>query len=235
MNKLMEVKDLGFSYGRNKVLEGINFTVEDGDYLGIIGPNGSGKTTLIKILLGILEPCQGQVRYNKNLLAGSQPGYLPQNTYGYDKLFPATVGEVVATGLLARKKFPRFYNKADHRKVDAILEKLKIASLKNRRIGNLSGGQEQRVLLARSLISEPKLLVLDEPSSGLDPKIREDLYKSLEQLNREGSSIIVISHDLLTIDNYINKVLFINRGVIFFGDYGEFKNSEDGISYLNGK
>ncbi len=227
MNNILTVKDLNFKYGKNQILKNINFEVEKGDYLGIIGPNGSGKTTLIKILLGLMGPYEGEINYNKDLLGENFLGYVPQKTFENDKLFPATVKEIVATGLLSQKKGFKFYTKADYQKVDYILNKLKIEDLKDRKVGNLSGGQQQRVLLARSMISEPKLLILDEPTSALDPEIREEFYRILKELNKEGVNIILISHDLVSIENYINKILFLDRKVIFYGDYEEFKHSEE--------
>lgn len=233
MNNILTVKNLNFKYGKNLLLKDINFQVEKGDYLGVIGPNGSGKTTLIKILLGILETYEGEIKYNKKFLGENFLGYVPQKTFGNDKLFPATVKEIVATGLLSQKKGFKFYTKSDYEKVDYILHKLKIEDLKNKKIGNLSGGQQQRVLLARSMVAKPSVLILDEPTSALDPEIREEFYKTLKELNKERVSIILISHDLLSIENYINKVLFLNRKVIFYGDYEEFKDSEEINIYFN--
>mgnify|MGYP000853086425 CR=1 FL=1 len=227
MNNILTVKNLNFKYGKNPVLKDINFGVNEGDYLGIIGPNGSGKTTLIKILLGLIGPYEGEIKYNRELLGENFLGYIPQKTFGNDKLFPATVREIVATGLLSQKKGLKFYTKEDYKKVDSILYKLKIEDLKNRKIGNLSGGQQQRVLLARSMVAEPSILILDEPTSALDPEIRDEFYKILKELNQEGISIIFISHDLMSIDNYINKILFLDRKVIFYGNYERFKHSEE--------
>ena len=234
MNSIITIKDLNFRYGKNQILKNISFQVEEGDYLGIIGPNGSGKTTLITILLGLLAPYEGEINYNKDLLGENFLSYVPQKTFANDKLFPATVKEIVATGLLSQKKTFKFYTKADYKKVDYILEKLRIEDLKNKKIGNLSGGQQQRVLLARSMVAEPSLLILDEPTSALDPEMREEFYKILKEINKEGVSIILISHDLVSIENYINKILFLDRRVIFYGDYERFKDSE-GINRYFGR
>ncbi|NMA86723.1 MAG: ABC transporter ATP-binding protein [Tissierellia bacterium] len=227
MNNILEVKNLNFYYGKNPILKDINFQLETGDYLGIIGPNGSGKTTLIKILLGLIGSYDGEVKYKEELLGKNFLGYVPQKTFGADKLFPATVKEIVATGLLAHKKGIKLYTKEDYKKVDSILAKLKIEDLKNRKIGNLSGGQQQRVLLARSMVAEPSILILDEPTSALDPEIRDEFYRILKELNEEGVSVILISHDLMSIDNYINKILFLDRTVIYYGAYERFKVSEE--------
>ncbi len=131
MNNILTVNNLSFKYGKNLILKDINFQLSEGDYLGIIGPNGSGKTTLIKILLGLIGPYEGEINYNKDLLGGEKfLGYVPQKTFGNDKLFPATVKEIVATGLLSQKKGLKFYNKEDYKKVDNVLNKLKIEDLK---------------------------------------------------------------------------------------------------------
>ena len=174
MNNILTVDNLNFSYGKNQILKDISFEIEEGDYVGIVGPNGSGKTTLIKILVGLIDSNRGQVKFHDEAVKGNSIGYVPQSAIERDKLFPATVREIVATGLLSQKGGLKFYSREDYRKVDSIIRKLEIEDLKGRKIGNLSGGQIQRVLLARAMVSEPKILFLDEPTSALDPKIRED-------------------------------------------------------------
>lgn len=232
MSNFLSVKNLCFAYGRNYVLENINFNLSAGDYLAIIGPNGSGKTTLIKLLLGLLDPSAGEIKYQPNLLNQGALSYIPQRSPNHDQLFPATVQEIVATGLLASKRRFKFYTKKDYQAVDAILRKLRIEDLKLRKISSLSGGQQQRVLLARSMVSEPRLLILDEPTSALDPEIRESFYRILQDLNSEGVTIILISHDLSSVDKYIDKILFLDRTVIYFGPYANFKRSQAISRYL---
>ncbi len=233
-NKILTVKDLNFEYGKIKILNNLNFELDAGDYLGIIGPNGSGKTTLIKVLLGLLSPVSGEVVYHQNIIEDKALGYVPQKTFGDHHNFPATVKEIVRTGLLANKGLLKFYNQKDNDLVMEILERLKIDDLSQRKIGELSGGQQQRVLLARSLVSNPKLLILDEPTSALDPEIREDFYTVLEEINKSGVTIILISHDLGAIEKYLTKVLLLDRKILFFGSQNEFENSMAFNKYAGG-
>ncbi len=232
MNSIITVENLNFSFSKTRILKDINFQVEEGDYVAIVGPNGSGKTTLIKILLGLIGPYEGQIKFKQYIVDKNLIGYIPQNTIEKDRLFPATVKEIVATGLLAQKGVFKFYSKEDYEKVDDILKKLRIGDLKNRKIGSLSGGQIQRTLLARALVSKPRILFLDEPTSALDPKIREDFYNILNEINKEGVTIILVSHDLFSIKEYVNKVLYLNREIIFYGSYDEFQNSKEMAKYF---
>lgn len=232
MNRVITVEGLNFSFGKNQILKNISFQIEEGDYVGIIGPNGSGKTTLIKILLGLIGPYEGEIIFNDEIMKKGSIGYVPQSAIERDRLFPATVEEIVATGLLSQKRGMKFYSKEDYRKVDNILERLGIGHIKNRKIGNLSGGQIQRTLLARAMVSRPNILFLDEPTSALDPKIRENFYSILKEINGEGLTIILISHDILSIKKYINKVLYLNREIIFYGPYDQFKSSKEIGQYL---
>lgn len=228
-NKILTIKDLNFSYGKIKILNNLNFELNKGDYLGIIGANGSGKTTLIKVLLGLLSPESGEVVYHQNIIEDNALGYVPQKTFGNHHNFPATVKEIVRTGLLANKGRLKFYNKEDSEKVIKTLESLKILDLKDRKINELSGGQQQRVLLARSLVSKPKLLILDEPTSALDPEIRQDFYEVLEEINKSGVTIILISHDLSAIRPYLNKVLLLDRKILYFGSLDNFSDFNQGV------
>ncbi|QQY79373.1 zinc transport system ATP-binding protein [Keratinibaculum paraultunense] len=232
MNSIITVKNLNFSFGKTQILKDINFQVEEGDYVAIVGPNGSGKTTLIKILLGLIDSYEGEIKFKQGIVDKNLIGYLPQNIMERDRLFPATVKEIVATGLLSQKGIFKFYSDEDYKKVDNILKKLRIEDLKDRKIGSLSGGQLQRTLLARALVSNPKILFLDEPTSALDPKIREDFYNILNEINREGITIIFVSHDIFSIRKYVNKVLYLNREIIFYGSYDEFQSSEEMAKYF---
>lgn len=219
MNDILNVKNLTVKYGKNIAVDNLSFSIKKGDYLGIVGPNGSGKTTLINSILGLIKPKDGTINLNKDILVG----YLPQKSIKNDKLFPAKVKEIVATGLLINKKGLKFYSKDDYKKVDNILKKLGIYDLKDKKIGELSGGQQQRALLARAMIGSPDILILDEPTNYLDIDSKEELYKQLKILNDENSlTIIVVSHDLKTIGKYINKILYMETKLIFFGEYEEF-------------
>ena len=232
MNELLSIHNLTFKYGKHEVLSDISFIVNEGDYIGIVGPNGSGKTTLIKAILGLLPSYQGKIEFKDNNYR-TFIGYLPQKAIAADALFPAKVEEVVSTGLLSQKHTLRFFNKKDSKAIDSILEKLKISHLKGKRIGNLSGGQQQRVLLARAMVSFPKLLVLDEPTSALDPGIRDEFYELLTGLNKNDNvTILLVSHDVSIIGRYTNKMLYLDRKLLFYGGYEEFCKSERMTEYF---
>lgn len=229
----MIIKDLAVRYGKHQVLSGISLVVNRGDYIGIAGPNGSGKTTLIKAMLGLLPVAEGQISFSSNAANDFFIGYLPQKAIQSDGLFPATVREVVAMGLLAPKKGARFYNSGDREKIGRVLKRLGIAELSDHKIGNLSGGQQQRVLLARALAGNPSLLILDEPTSALDPRIRDSFYELLGDLNRgDGVTILLVTHDMASIGKYTKKLLYLDRQVVFFGTYEEFCASEEMSGYF---
>lgn len=230
MKKIMEIRDLNVSYGKTEVLNNISFDIIEGDYIGIVGPNGAGKSTLIKALLNLLNPDSGEVIYN---IDKSFVGYLPQITEKNHKLFPASVFEVVSTGLILKKSFPKFLNKEDKKKVDESLRLLSIEDLGHKKIGDLSGGQQQRVLLARALVSNPKLLILDEPTSALDPKIRNEFYELLKNLNENLKvTIVLISHDMGTIGKYASKLVYLDKTLIFNGNFKEFCESNQMTEYF---
>lgn len=230
MNKNIEVKNLSVSYGNSEVLKNISFSINEGDYIGIVGPNGAGKSTLIKALLNLVTENTGEVRYyiDKKFI-----GYLPQITEASHKMFPASVFEVISTGLLLRKSFPKLITKEDKKKVEESLKLLNIEDLSHKKIGDLSGGQQQRVLLARALVSNPKLLILDEPTSALDPKIRNEFYELLKELNETLKvTIVLISHDIGTIGKYASRLIYLDKTLIFDGTFDEFCHSNDMTEYF---
>ena len=232
MATLLSVKDLTLKYGRQEVLSGVSFDVEQGDYIGIAGPNGSGKTSLLRALLGLLPPAHGHISFMDAARRHSL-GYLPQKAMQNDPLFPATVKEVVMTGLLASKPEPRTFTSEDSARADAVLARLGAALLSDKKIGNLSGGQQQRVMLARAMVSAPALLILDEPTSALDPKIRDEFYELLRELNeRDGVTIMLVSHDIGSIGKYTKKLMYLDRGLVFFGTYEEFCGSDAMTAYF---
>lgn len=232
-NTVLQVKNLVMRYGRNEVLTNINFEVEKGDYIGIVGPNGSGKTTLIKGLLGLLPSYEGEIIYPDKAKGVQHFGYLPQKILVNDRLFPARVSEIVGIGLIGTKAFPQFIHKKDKEKIEHILDRLSILHLKNEKLGDLSGGQQQRVLLARAMVNDPRLLILDEPTSALDPKVREDFYQLIAELNqKEGMTILLVSHDIGSIGKYTKKMMYLDRELVFFGDYEEFCKSTDMTAYF---
>ena len=195
MSYLIECKNLTAGYEGMPVVKNLSFNVSAGDYLCIVGENGSGKSTLMKTLLGLRSPLCGEIIFGDGLKQ-TEIGYLPQQTAA-QKDFPATVREVVLSGCLGRKGLSPFYSKADKKQCDDNIELLGITHIAHRSYRNLSGGQQQRVLLARALCATKKLLLLDEPVSGLDPIVTAEMYEIISKLNREqGVTIIMISHDL---------------------------------------
>lgn len=231
MATVLTVDNLSVRYGRHEALRDVSFKVEQGDYIGIAGPNGSGKTSLLKALLGLLPPASGNISY-----AGTRRqtlGYMPQKATFLDPLFPATVKEVVLTGLLATKPEPRLYNRGDSERADAVLARLGASDLRQKKAGNLSGGQQQRVMLARAMVSSPSLLILDEPTSALDPRIRDEFYELLRELNeRDGVTIMLVSHDIGSIGKYTRQLMYLDRTLVFFGSYAEFCGSPAMTAYF---
>ena len=224
---LLTCSDVAFSYEGKIVVTGLDFKVDDGDYLCIVGENGSGKSTLIKGLLGLKLPSSGHINYEADLKSG-QIGYLPQQNE-IQRNFPASVQEVVISGRLGFKGLKPFYSASDRKVVDETLAGLGILELRDCSYGELSGGQQQRVLLARALCTAPdnmRLLILDEPMSGLDPAIKQELYAIIERLNREqGITIIVVTHDVQTAIVYASHILHLSHSQEFFGTTHEFQHT----------
>lgn len=223
---IISVKDLNYSQRDNYILKNINFKVKEGDYIGVIGPNGSGKTTLMKLILGLIKPSSGEVEIDEYILESKKISYVSQQVYSHYKNFPITVFEVVRMGLYSEKGKLKFYDKEDNLKVDLMLDRLNIKHLKNSQMTNLSGGERQRALLGRSLISEPEILILDEPTSALDPQFREEFYTLVSEINELGMTILMVSHDLAVLENYINKILYLDHEVKYFGDIKDYYESE---------
>lgn len=230
---LINVKDLTFTYDGKVAVENLNFTIEDGDYFCVVGENGAGKSTLIKGLLNLKQPSKGQICMDKSLKI-NEIGYLPQQTQ-LQKDFPADVYEIVLSGCLNKLKWKPFYTKKEKMIVEEKLEQLEITHLKHRCYSELSGGQQQRVLLARALCATEKILLLDEPSSGLDPLVTESLYKLIDKINKEQNlTIIIVSHDIQNVVKYSNKVLHLQTKQLFFGTTNEYLSSSIGQKYLRG-
>lgn len=222
---LIECKNLTAGYEGQAVVKDLSFTVSQGDYLCIVGENGSGKSTLMKTILGLKSPKSGEIIFGGGLKQ-TEIGYLPQQTAA-QKDFPATVKEVVLSGCLGRKGLSPFYSKADKQLARDNMELLGIADFSNRSYRNLSGGQQQRVLLARALCATRKLLLLDEPVSGLDPMVTAEMYEIISRLNKEnGVTIIMISHDLNGALKYGNMILHMESGVYFFGTADEYRSTD---------
>jgi zinc transport system ATP-binding protein len=239
METVLETRGLTVSYNGNPVLNKVSVPVAAGDYIGLVGPNGAGKTTFIRAVLGLVSPLSGSIElFGKPLAAfsdWSRVGYLPQRQSFINPLFPATVREVVGHGLLSCKTWPRRISSGDMLRIRDTLVMLDIADLKDELVATLSGGQQQRVLLARALVSSPDLLVLDEPSTALDPQIRESFYDLIHGLNVDRAmTIILITHDTSTIGRYANKLLYLDKRVVFYGSFKEFCTSEDMGEYFGG-
>lgn len=206
-------ENVSFSYNGEKIFESVNFKILHKEFLGIIGPNGGGKTTFIKILLGLLSNFTGNIYYpNPTLFASKRDiGYVPQNTQ-ININFPIMVIEVVEMGILETKLFGYRVNKKQKMKVFDILDNLGIENLAYKKISDLSGGERQRVFIARALIGNPKLLILDEPTSNIDTKTQIEIYKLLQKINN-FHTIITISHDIPVTLEYASRVLHINRAI----------------------
>jgi zinc transport system ATP-binding protein len=237
MTDVLRTENLSFRFNGVEILSDITFTLEKGEFLGIVGPNGSGKTTLIRLLLGLLKPTLGTVTlFGRNTDAFSQwrkIGYLPQKIAAFNPHFPATVEEVVALGLLGGKSFPRRVARSDRGPIDEAMALLDITSIRNKLIGELSGGQQQRVLIAKALVAAPELLILDEPTTALDPEGRERFFTTLKDLNRHKAvTIIMITHDIGTIGQHASKLLYLDKNLIFFGSFDDFCLSADMTNYF---
>ena len=223
---LITCDKLSLSYDNRNVISNLSFSVHPGDYLCIVGENGSGKSTLIKALLGLKAPASGKIIYGDGL-RNTEIGYLPQKNE-MQKDFPASVWEVVLSGRLNSHGLFAFYNKEDRRIAEENLYRLGISELKNRSFSELSGGQQQRALLARALCATKKLILLDEPVSGLDPAVTSDLYAIIQKINREGITVIMVSHDLLSAVRYATQVLRLGNNGYTFSKPEEFLASLSG-------
>ncbi|WP_243372751.1 metal ABC transporter ATP-binding protein [Geotalea sp. SG265] len=236
----LSVMGLCAGYQGADVLQDVSFAVQAGDYVGVVGPNGSGKSTLVKSLLGLVKAEKGVV----SLFGTPFPrfrdwrriGYLPQGLQFFNPNFPASVFEVVRLGRLAGKGFPRRFDKEDAAAVEKTLQWMDIAHISGKMIGELSGGLRQRVLLARALVSEPDLLVLDEPTTALDPETREHFYELLRDMNREHkTTVILVTHDTGTIGRYATKLLYLDKRVVFYGDFDQFCKSTEMTGFFGEK
>ncbi len=219
---IIRVRDLEYRTKEQLILGGIGFDIQKGDYVALIGPNGGGKTTLVKVLLGLIEPTGGSVELFGDPYRSTRHykkiGYVPQNVTLLDQNFPLSVYETVSLGLAAQKPWFSFLGKNDQDKIERALESASIAHLREKNLSELSGGQRQRVMIARALVSDPEILILDEPSTGVDIISQHKFYQFLKSLNtNKNITIIFITHDMGVIADDVNRVLAVNQELLYSG------------------
>jgi zinc transport system ATP-binding protein len=228
---LINCKNLILGYAGKAVTSPINFKVETGDYLCIFGQNGSGKTTLVKTLLSLNEPIEGGIEMG-NGLRKNEIGYLPQQS-SLQQDFPASVREIVLSGLQGKSRFAAFYRKNEIEKAEKVMERLGIEKLKNRCYRELSGGQQKKVLLARALLATSKMVLLDEPASSLDPMAAADMYRIIDDLNKNDRiAVIMVSHDPEAALDYASHILYIGKTNLY-ASKENFIKSDIGETFLN--
>lgn len=219
---IIEFDNVTVRYQKYEAIKDVTFTVEDGDFINIIGPNGSGKTTLVKTLIGLIKPSDGTILIED--FFANKIGYLPQKSFDNDGSFPATVEEVLYTGVVQSHKASRYVTKSDKAFIDQLLEKMEVKHLKKQLISSLSGGQQQRIFIIRALVSSPRILVLDEPTSALDPEFRKSFYQLLKKINLlDNMTILNVTHDLSDEFKKGSKILHIDQTLRFFGSYEEYR------------
>lgn len=220
MNKLrIEMNNVSVNYGRIHALKKLYFTIEEGDYIGIIGPNGGGKTTMLKTIIGLIKPTEGAIHYCGTTLKKSQirMGYVPQIS-DINRKFPITVGEVVLTGRLKKEIKPFFkYSDEDHKIVDDVLETVGLTDLKDRQINELSGGEFQKMIIARALTLQPDILLLDEPTAMVDVMSQRQILNIIKKLSKD-MTIILITHHVQMISKQVKKLIYLDKNIIAEGD-----------------
>jgi zinc transport system ATP-binding protein len=209
MANLFEMHSLSASYGGSLVLENVNLSVQENDFIGVIGPNGGGKTTLLKVILGLLKPVGGKLVFNNELLNSNSIGYLPQISTG-DNNYPVTVTDIILSGLMIRKGIISRMSSGDKRRASMVVEELGLKDMAGSSLSELSGGQLQRVFLGRAIIGNPRLLLLDEPGNFVDSSFEKDFYEKLKELNGR-MAILMVSHDVGTISSHIKSFACVNR------------------------
>ncbi|RPJ01617.1 MAG: ABC transporter ATP-binding protein [Candidatus Aminicenantes bacterium] len=228
---LVTLRNVSFAYDGTPVLVDVDLTIDEGDFLAVIGPNGSGKTTLVKIILGLLPPSSGEVE-----IFGKRPaelgdwqkvGYVPQKATHIDPFFPASVEEVVGMALMSGRRPGSLSGREARAKVRRALEVVGMAESGKEPIGRLSGGQQQRVFIARALVTSPRILFLDEPTTGVDAETQTAFYDLLDRLNRsEGLTIVLVTHDIGIVNKHVNRVACLNQRLVYHGDHAAFCRSE---------
>lgn len=216
---MIELIDVNLFIDQKQILKDINLKIQKGEFVAIVGPNGSGKTTLLNTIAGILKPSSGRVLiFGKSTLSAEDKrkiSYVPQKVTSFNQSFPISVWETVLLGLSPEKGFLQSFTKQDFKKAMEILKSLQIGNLKDRLIGHLSGGQQQRVFLARALISNPEILILDEPTVGIDSKSEELLFDILGQKKKEGTTILMVTHDVYAVTHHADTIVCMGDGTIY--------------------
>lgn len=235
---IIEIKNLSYRYERENILENVNLSIEKGAFLGIVGPNGSGKSTLLKLILGLIKPQKGEIKLfgedSKHFRDQQKIGFVSQKANSFNTGFPATVYEVVASGLTKKLGLFRSLSKRDAAKVKEAVASVGMEAYMDRNIGELSGGQQQRVFIARALVSEPELLILDEPTVGVDAENVQSFYEMLEELNKAGITLLLVTHDIGVISDKVTNVACLNKGLFFHGTPSEFEEQKIGLSEIYG-
>lgn len=221
---LIECRAISVAYENKCIISNLTFSVNEGDYICIVGENGSGKSTLIKTILSLKEIIKGELILGEGLRR-NEIGYLPQQT-SIQRDFPANVLEIVLSGFMNKRKLTPFYSQKDKISADKNITRLGISDLKKRSYNELSGGQQQRVLLARALCATRKLLILDEPVSGLDPNVTQDMYQLIQAINKDGITIIMVSHDMRGTMKHASHILHLSNEGDFFGTVQEYRETK---------
>ncbi len=236
---IIEITGVSFKQDTSHILEDIDLEIKRGEFLGIIGPNGAGKTTLLRIILGLIKPTSGTIKLFgediNHFKDWYKIGYIPQHALSFDVNFPVNVFEVVSMGRFSKKGLFKNLGKEDRQLIDDVLEIVGMKEYKNRRIGELSGGQQQRVFIARALSSQPELLILDEPTVGVDIAGQKEFYDFLEKLNKEKKiTLVIVTHDIGNISSRIGKLACINKRM-FPGCHPEelFGYALDGLKFVH--
>ena len=239
MESLISVEGVSFKFGQRQVLSDIVLPIYSGDFLGILGPNGSGKTTLLKVILGLFKPSQGRVllmqKPQHEFKEWGKVGYVPQNATHIDPYFPVSAQEVVAMGLKSLASSERTARSAEAQAIQEALEHVGMESYRMRRIGQLSGGQQQRIIIARAIVNRPRILFLDEPTTGVDAQTHDQFYDMLAHLNQdEKITIVLVTHEVGIINKHITKVACLNQSLIYHGSHEEFCCSQAFKDLLDG-
>ena len=227
----LEINDIHVHFGNTKILENLSFRAYEGDYIGILGPNGSGKSTLLKIILGLLRPTRGTVKlFSRDIRSAenlSLVGYVPQQGAATELQFPATVEEIVLSGRTIRAGLFHPFTRVDHAAAASALKHVGMYDLRRRLIGQLSGGQRQKVYIARALAAEPKMLILDEPTVAIDARSEAEFYRMLRELNdKHHITIILVSHDIDVVAREVDSVLCLNRSIVCHLPSKDFRKAD---------